>query len=232
MLHGSLLLAVVWLLLQTANHAMRGEGCLFPVAGFVIGMGIVLLHELGHAGMARLCGCFTREIVLNGLGGVAIIELPEGRDGRAVRLAIFCAGPAVNVILFLCGYLVFGPPDPHAMQGWSEKNLPGWDSWFALVMVWNVLVLGFNLLPILPLDGGQIVFNALALVMDQAAARFVALLSTVTTGFVVVHLAATRGWWTMAVFVTVTVLLGFLSVCWELAEEPAGTPGVPLSDRG
>ncbi len=114
--------------------------------------GCVLLHELGHALMARRFGIETRDITLYPIGGVARLERMPRAPGAELLIAL--AGPAVNFALaaVLLPLVVFAG---------DELSSP---STFGLVLesVLSVnLVLGlFNLVPAFPMDGGRI-FRAL-----------------------------------------------------------------------
>jgi Zn-dependent protease len=111
----------------------------------------VLLHELGHALVARRRGVRVEEIDLWLLGGVARMS---GQPGRAVdELAFAAAGPAVTLVLaLLCGGVAAVLPGsaPDALRALLDY----------LFFV-NVAILALNLLPAFPLDGGRI---ALALI--------------------------------------------------------------------
>lgn len=107
--------------------------------------GSVLLHELGHSLVALSQGIKVNSITLLLFGGVASIEQESKTPGQAFQVAI--AGPAVSFVLF-------------ALLGAALVVLPSADT-PAKVLVQSLatlnLVLGiFNLLPGLPLDGGQI----------------------------------------------------------------------------
>lgn len=111
--------------------------------------GIVLLHEFGHALACRSVGGRANQIVLWPLGGVAYVEPPQ-RPGA--QLWSIAAGPLVNVAL-LPALLVLS---------YLTGKTPGNVHSLILAITWtNVMILVFNLLPVYPLDGGQILRSLL-----------------------------------------------------------------------
>src|SRR5688572_28968656 len=108
---------------------------------FVVGLafGSVLLHELGHALVARRLGVRVAGIELNFFGGAAkMIELPRAANHE---IAIAAAGPAVSLGLAGLGFGL------GAVTGAWLFTLIGWI---------NLVIAGFNLIPALPMDGGRI----------------------------------------------------------------------------
>jgi Zn-dependent protease len=115
---------------------------------------IVLLHEFGHALATRQVGGRAEQIVLWPLGGVAYVA-PPYRPGA--QLWSIAAGPLVNVALIPVFYLL----KEYARAELWMVTMP--DA-FRLVRALEQINLGlliFNLLPIYPLDGGQIVRSLL-----------------------------------------------------------------------
>ncbi len=136
-LHGSfLLLAGIFVL-----HALLTGGPMEAAGTLLLGtavFGSVLLHEMGHAEMARFFGIRTHSITLYPFGGIAALagEPANPREEALVALA----GPAVNFVLAGLGL-------PLAALG-----VPGLE-----FLVGMNLALGlFNLLPAFPMDGGRI----------------------------------------------------------------------------
>jgi Zn-dependent protease len=104
----------------------------------------ILLHELGHAVVARRRGLEVAEIDLWLLGGVARMQGEPRAPGDELRFAI--AGPAVTAaILALFAALDALLPVPGAIG-----------ALLAYQVVINALLLGFNLIPAFPLDGGRV----------------------------------------------------------------------------
>jgi Zn-dependent protease len=129
---------------------------------------IVMVHEFGHALACRQVGGRADRIVLWPLGGVAYVD-PPPRPGAT--LWSIAAGPLVNValipILFVA--LVAGQS-----LGWPEAH----PDFYRLVQtIWYPINLGlliFNILPIYPLDGGQILRSLLWFVLGRARSLMVA----------------------------------------------------------
>ena len=139
---------------QLTERSHNYSSPVWAVYEYLALFGIVLLHEFGHALACRQTGGEADRIVLWPLGGIAFVN-PPPRPG-AVLWSI-AAGPLVNVALIpIFGALVF-----FARQ--SAGLSPDLRHLFEAIRFVNYLLLIFNLLPIYPLDGGQI-FRALLLV--------------------------------------------------------------------
>lgn len=124
---------------ERAAYALGLVGALGLFAGIV-------LHELAHAVVARRHGIRVEEIDLWLLGGVARLEGEAKEPGDELRFA--AAGPAVTAVI--AGLLGI-------VRVTVGERLPSWG--LALVdyeLYVNVAILGFNLLPAFPLDGGRI----------------------------------------------------------------------------
>jgi Zn-dependent protease len=119
---------------------------MFVVAGFLS----ILIHELGHAFTSRRFGCRRVEIVMHGMGGVAISHNPRFTRGQHIWISI--AGPAVQI---LAGILVFFFFWKGFIPDTPVQSLLA--SFMAVSFFWALI----NLLPVYPLDGGQILWHAL-----------------------------------------------------------------------
>jgi Zn-dependent protease/predicted transcriptional regulator len=109
----------------------------------------LLLHELGHAVQARRDHVAIEGITLWMLGGVAKLTGRVPSAGAELRIAL--AGPAVSLILGLAFAGIaagFGLPE----------EIDGVAAWLGYV---NLLLLGFNLIPAFPLDGGRVLFGGI-----------------------------------------------------------------------
>jgi Zn-dependent protease len=128
---------------------------------------IVLLHEFGHAFACRQVGGQANEIVLWPLGGIAYV-IPPPRPGAL--LWSIAAGPLVNVVLLpvTLGAFLFAQS-----QGLPEVDADA-DHFFRSILVMNAGLLIFNMLPIYPLDGGQILQALLWFIIGRAKSLMVA----------------------------------------------------------
>lgn len=116
----------------------------------------ILVHELGHAFVARWLGCHVVEAALYLMGGVAVYQ--PGRNftqGKSILIAL--AGPGAGFILW--GLMQFVLAEP--IRNFSIKNLDpqvapliefGIRQWLYINLFWGLV----NLLPVLPLDGGRV----------------------------------------------------------------------------
>ena len=128
---------------------------------------IVLMHEFGHSLACRQVGGNANQIVLWPLGGVAYVD-PPPRPGA--MLWSIAAGPLVNVVLVfvLSGLGVAG----RSFGLW--QSMPDLHSLLRTIWIINLGLLIFNLLPIYPLDGGQILRSLLWFALGRARSLMVA----------------------------------------------------------
>lgn len=141
------------------------QSMLWRAAAYLTLFAIITLHEFGHALATRSVGGSANTIVLWPLGGIAFVTPPR-RPG-AVLWSI-AAGPLVNLALIPATlFLAIGANsgDPFADPTSFAAN---WAWYTYTVFAINLALFCFNMLPIYPLDGGQIVQALLWFVIGQA----------------------------------------------------------------
>jgi Zn-dependent protease/CBS domain-containing protein len=149
----------------TQNLGATLEGVAFIVALF----GCVVLHELGHALMARRYGIQTRDITLLPIGGVARLEKMPEKPMQEFWVAL--AGPAVNVVIAVILFIGLAATGGFTRLG--EMGLASGSFWQRL-MVLNIFLVAFNLLPAFPMDGGRVMRALLSMPLGRRRATAIA----------------------------------------------------------
>jgi len=164
---------------------------------------LVLMHEFGHQLACRQVGGKTHDIVLWPLGGVAYVSPPQ-RPGA--QLWSIAAGPLVNVILLP---VLFGLVLLNSRLGWADAHP---DAHALLQTVWyiNIALLVFNLLPVYPLDGGQILRSLLWFVFGRANSLLIASI----VGFVGVAGLLGLAIWLQSIWTGVIAVFVLMN-CWR-----------------
>ena len=168
-MHATFLILIAFVVLShwSAGHSL---GKTLEGVGFILALfGCVVLHEFGHALMAARYGIKTRDITLLPIGGVARLErMPEE---PLQELWVALAGPAVNVVVAaaLFGWLQF----TSAFTPLEQLNVTSGPFLERLMMV-NVILVVFNMLPAFPMDGGRVLRALLATRLEYAHATQIA----------------------------------------------------------
>jgi len=167
--HATFLLLIGWVALIHWRAARTLEatlaGIIFTLALFLC----VVLHEYGHALTARRYGIRTKDITLLPIGGLARLErMPEN---PTQELWVALAGPAVNVVI--AGILAIWIA---VTAGWSQLDgmAVSGGSFAERLLVVNVFLVAFNLLPAFPMDGGRVLRALLARRVEYTRATQIA----------------------------------------------------------
>jgi Zn-dependent protease len=195
-----------WFLVAVYGISSRAGGystMVWPALEYLSLFGIVLLHEFGHALACRQVGGQANQIVLWPLGGVAYVDPPQ-RPGAT--LWSIAAGPLVNValapLLSLAWWLGYS-------TGWGAA-MPNAYTFIKAVCIMNFGLLIFNMLPIYPLDGGQILQSLLWFVVGRARA----LMATVVIGFIGAGILVLLALWARDVWFGILCVF-ILMNCWQ-----------------
>ena len=202
-----------------SGYIRRYELPVWGVLEYISVFVIVLIHEFGHALACRQVGGIANRIVLWPFGGIAFVDPPR-RPGA--YLWSIAAGPLVNVILL---------PVLAFVSMMAQASLPGSDVavFFRDLNFINAILLGFNLLPVFPLDGGQIVRGLLWFPFGEIRSLQISSVIGLVGGAIlgIVGLMAGSVWWAVLAF----FLLSRAWYGWQQAKAmiAASKMGIPIS---
>ncbi len=201
-IHWTFVFVLIW-----GANAFGWGGSLTGI-GYGIGLtllifGIVLLHELGHSFVALAFHIKVQNITLFPLGGLARLERMPTKAWQ--ELLVAAAGPAVNFVMaaalspFVLVKLFSGQA---AFFEWMFTPLrtPTFDGVLQYLLLVNVMLLVFNLLPVFPMDGGRIFRALLAMVFGMFYATRIAVWVGQGLAFVMAGYGIWSGDWVLAFF--------------------------------
>jgi Zn-dependent protease len=217
--HATFLLLLAWIALAYAVAGATPAGVVFNLAMVVAVFATIVVHELGHAVVARRLGGVTREITLLPIGGIASMERVPERPGD--ELAVALVGPAINLGLALVlalGVRVAG-------GGYDVDTDVSVVHAFVVQLMWIQLALAvFNMLPAFPLDGGRALRALMAIRVGRLRATLIA-------GRIGMGLAIALGvvGWLTSWWLVVIAMVVFLGAQQELALAKFHTATAPAA---
>lgn len=162
-LHYTFFLLLIYFGLMGRDGA-QWQGVVFMIAVFAC----VVLHELGHSVVAQRFGIRVAEIVLYPIGGVARMEkLPKPHQ----ELWIALAGPAVNVVIAAALFMALKLSGK--LVPWDRMS-PAAGHWVQYLLLLNISLALFNLIPAFPMDGGRVLRAILGMRMGEYRATQIA----------------------------------------------------------
>jgi Zn-dependent protease len=195
-----------WFVVAIYSVSQRVPGYQQPAWALAEYLGLfamVTLHEFGHAFACRQVGGKSDQIVLWPFGGVAFVNAPQ-RPGAT--LWSVAAGPLVNVVLLP---VIIGAGYACRAAGLLDDN-PDLVRFLRALLYIDVTLLVFNLLPVYPLDGGQILRSLLWYPFGRARSLQVATLVGLVGGVALIGLSL---WW--GSLWTALMAAFLLMQCWQ-----------------
>lgn len=182
-IHWSFLLIFAVIGLEIHRQGLLLNEALWLVFLFFWVFTFVVLHEFGHALTARRYGINTYDIVLLPIGGLARLMRSPTRPWEEFVIAL--AGPMVNLVLaFLMGFwLVITRPWPWiTLEAYHLQA----STFIPTLVILNLSLFFFNLIPALPMDGGRVLRSILAFFMPRRKATLVAVIlgKIIATGLI------------------------------------------------
>lgn len=134
----------------------------------LLSFAVVIVHECGHLFAANMMGWKVRELHLLPFGGELVVEhrrLPRVREECVVALA----GPLVNLLFMILSWSCY-------QLGFLSGE------WHHYILEINIWIAIFNLIPVLPLDGGKLVLALLTLICSYRKAHLVMIHTSIGLG--------------------------------------------------
>ena len=168
-LHWTFALLIGWVFIA---HLTAGKPPLEALGGVVfilVLFACVVFHEFGHALVARRFGVKTRDITLLPIGGVARMDRIPEKPMEEFWVAV--AGPAVNVVIAALLFMILW-----VVNGTNQfPGVQGFEGGFLAQLMWvNLFIVGFNMLPAFPMDGGRVLRALLAIRIGRRRATVIA----------------------------------------------------------
>lgn len=199
--HWTFMLFALWVFVSSYRAQDNWNEALLSLGFLLSVFACITLHEFGHILTASKYGCPTRNITLYPIGGVASLERIPEKQYEEFRMAL--AGPLVSLgisgFLFLIISATAGVPAFHGMEELTAA------SFLYNLMVLNLALALFNLIPAFPMDGGRMLRSLLAIRFDRVKATQIA----ARVGFVFAVAGIVAGvflnWWLIVIGLVVIV---------------------------
>lgn len=207
--HWTLLVLSAWL----AASDYRTDGAAAAAASTMLIVSVfacILAHEFGHILVARSYGIVTRSINLSPLGGIAFLDSYPERPGARALIAL--GGPAVSVVLALVFFV-------WSILGYGEEGL---HTLVGKLFIVNTIIVLFNMLPIYPMDGGQVLNAAVTKIGGKQAASWVSLYIGQTASLAMIGVGA----WLVSLSLILIGAFIFLAVSFEFDSPVLGYIGI------
>lgn len=186
-IHWSFSFIILWIIIHSGFDNRDITNTVFVLAGVLLVFLCIILHEIGHALMALSLNLEVKNIVLLPFGGLTQIESVPDRPWHELFIAI--AGPLVNLVLvFILTPILIVSIEPGLLNDVAASPIRAVDtlivSFFryntvtgliVLLLVANLILFAFNLIPAFPMDGGRILRAILALFFSYWRATRIAM---------------------------------------------------------
>tara|TARA_R110002051_G_scaffold213557_1_gene278454 strand:+ start:128 stop:1216 length:1089 start_codon:yes stop_codon:yes gene_type:complete len=205
--HWTFFLLIIWIVFDQIKRGGNTESILYNVAFIFTVFLCVVLHELGHAFMAKRFKINTKKITLLPIGGIASLEkIPESPKQEFL---ISIAGPLVNLLIATLLYFTIPINDilnqnlNDSLQFLARFNLR---NFLFYVFIVNIGLVLFNLIPAFPMDGGRVLRAILAMKMNRIKATQIAV--NIGQFFAVVFLLLGLLYNPILIFIALFIFLG------------------------
>ncbi len=199
--HWTFVFLVGWIVITGLRKNLPLGAFLWTFALTLAVFGCIVLHELAHAIVARRYGVLTKHITLLPIGGIAQFESMPKKPGHELLIAL--AGPLTNIVLAIVMIPLVSMQvlaQPEALVTINTTNFL-----FTLIVI-NVWLGIFNLIPAFPMDGGRVLRAALSFWMGHERATKIAAMFGQVFGLVFFFAGFVYN--PMLIFIGVLIFLG------------------------
>lgn len=209
-IHWTFFLLIIWIVFDQMKRGGNTESIVYNVVFIFTVFLCVVLHELGHALMAKRFKIVTKKITLLPIGGVASLErIPESPKQEFL---VSIAGPLVNICIAVLLYYII-PVNAILNQNLNDSymflsSFTIQNFLFYLFLV-NVGLVLFNLIPAFPMDGGRVLRAFLAMHMNRVKATQIA--ASIGQFFAVLFLLLGLLYNPFLIFIALFIFLGAYS---------------------
>jgi len=173
--HWTFTLLLIWVAFLEIQEGADLDRILLNEALILVLFVCVVLHELGHALTAKRFNIGTRKIMLLPIGGVATLEKMPEKPEQELLVAI--AGPAVNVVIAILLVLVVPVKSYFSFDAVVLEEVlykPTFQNFLFYLLIANVMLVIFNLIPAFPMDGGRVLRALLSFKLGRVEATKIA----------------------------------------------------------
>lgn len=174
-IHWTFALLLIWIGLVEFENSGNLEKVIISQGLILVLMACVVLHELGHALMARKFNIKTNSIILLPMGGVATLDEIPKKPKQELLIAL--AGPTVNIIITLILALVIPLRSYFNFDTvLIDEQLyePTFQNLLFYLFIANLMLVIFNLIPAFPMDGGRVLRALLSFRLSRLEATNIA----------------------------------------------------------
>lgn len=149
-IHLTFVLFLLWI--GVSQYRLEGAAAAWDMLAFIsLLFFCVVLHEFGHILMARRFGIKTSDVTLFPIGGIANMERIPEKPSQELLVSI--AGPAVNLVIAAGLLVALG--STITAEDLAQLDIAG-SSLVMRLAAANLILMGFNLVPAFPMDGGRV----------------------------------------------------------------------------
>ncbi|MBK8953965.1 MAG: site-2 protease family protein [Saprospiraceae bacterium] len=220
-IHWTFLLIVLYVIGTGLSEGASNKEILIEVCFILTMFMCVVLHEFGHALTAKRYGIKTEDIILLPIGGVARLRNMPEKPIQELVVAIM--GPMVNVVIALLLFIVLSATMDFNIlnSGFLESiHFGSWSGFLPLLMLSNIMLVLFNMIPAFPMDGGRVLRALLSMNFGRLKATRIASLTGQAICIVLIAVGLYYGAYTLAligVFIFFSASQEYRSVAMDAA---------------